>query len=98
MSYEYCIGKIKKGDILCEFDGYCFALRVQAIEDGYEENGDYKVKMQKIGSDEIICYSVDKKYLHYGPELYFGDYSVPYLKVEYLNGEKNKRDFIKISF
>lgn len=86
MSYEYSILDIKKDQIFCEFDGGSLAIRFMAIEDGHlDKDGNHLIKGKHIGSNNIQNFSANKDYLHYGPELYIGDYSIPYSNVKYLN-------------
>ena len=90
MSYEHHIGDIKKNSYFCEFDGSGLGVRFQAIEDGYltkaNDLGDeyWTVRGRKVGTEEIVTFSVHKKYLHYGPELYPGT-EIPYINVKFLN-------------
>lgn len=83
MSYEYHIGDIKKNDIVCEFDGYGYGIRMVALEDGHlDEDQTWRVECQNIKTKEKIVLAVHKDWLHYGPELYLND--IPYLNVKYL--------------
>ena len=88
MSYEHHIGDIKKGDRFCEFDGSSVAVRFIALEDGHlvkRDNLEYwTIEAQYVNSTDKCIFSIDVKYLHYGPELYAGN-EVPYLDADYMN-------------
>jgi hypothetical protein len=81
MSYEYHIGEIKKGDVICERHG-SLGVRTVALEDGRLDGNFWTVKCENTKTKEQIVFAVDKDFLHYGPELYLNE--IPYANVRYV--------------
>lgn len=82
MAYEYHIGDIKKGDVVCE--RCCtFGIKMVALEDGHLEGEYWSVKCSPVTApNEVILLAVHKDSLHYGPELYLNE--IPYNGITYV--------------